>query len=578
MADHDHDGDVDPRRLLERRRRGSIARRAAAGRRGRRRCLRRRQLPGRRPGARSADVVRVITLAGIAVLVVTAALAWSLAGRILRPVRELTSTARQITESDLSARIPVEGHDELAELGATFNEMVGRLEHGFTSQRQFLDDVAHELRTPITIARGHLEVLGDDPAERAETVAIVTDELDRMSRYVSDLLLLAKAEQPDFLRRRPVDLGELALDLHQRLRALAPRRWVIDARAAGRASSPTSPIATGSTQAMLNLADERRAAHRRSDDEIGLGVGCRRRRRPGSGCATPAAASTRRSPRPSSTARAGGDQPHEPPGRHRHRAVDRRRHRPSPRRPSDRRQHARRRRHVHRRPSRWRRGPAVPTPRRHRGATLDDADPHRRGRGAHRLVPREGPAGPAGTARSPSAPDPTPLALARDESFDLLLLDLGLPGMDGHEVLRSMRGRGETMPVIILTARDGVDDTVAGLQGGADDYVTKPFRFEELLARIRLRLRDGSAPTSRPCSSPAASRLDLRSRRARRVGDTGRRADGREFALAEVFLRHAGQVLSREQLLSPRLGLRLRPRFQRRRRLRPLPAAQARRP
>ncbi|MGH9272058.1 MAG: response regulator transcription factor [Ilumatobacteraceae bacterium] len=145
------------------------------------------------------------------------------------------------------------------------------------------------------------------------------------------------------------------------------------------------------------------------------------------------------------------------------------------------------------------------------------------------------------------------LALARDDSFDLLLLDLGLPGLDGREVLRSMRARGESMPVVILTARDGVDDTVAGLQGGADDYVTKPFQFEELLARIRLRLRDGSAPETTVLLAGGV-RLDLRSRRAS-VTDFGGGSrivelTGREFALAEVFLRHPGQVLSREQLLS----------------------------
>jgi HAMP domain-containing protein len=100
------------------------------------------------------QVVWVITVAGLAVLAVTSALAWSLAGRVLSPARELTRTARRITESDLSARIPVEGHDELAELGRTFNEMVERLEAGFRAQRRFLDDVAHELRTPITIAPG----------------------------------------------------------------------------------------------------------------------------------------------------------------------------------------------------------------------------------------------------------------------------------------------------------------------------------------------------------------------------------------------------------------------------------------
>jgi two-component system copper resistance phosphate regulon response regulator CusR len=140
------------------------------------------------------------------------------------------------------------------------------------------------------------------------------------------------------------------------------------------------------------------------------------------------------------------------------------------------------------------------------------------------------------------------LALARDDSFDLLLLDLGLPGMNGHEVLRAMRARGETMPVVILTARDGVEDTVAGLQGGADDYVTKPFRFEELLARIRLRLRDGASTESTVLLAGGVT-LDLRSRRAA-VGDRVVELTAREFALAEVFLRHAGQVLSREQLLS----------------------------
>jgi two-component system, OmpR family, response regulator len=152
---------------------------------------------------------------------------------------------------------------------------------------------------------------------------------------------------------------------------------------------------------------------------------------------------------------------------------------------------------------------------------------------------------------------PDALALARDETFDLLVLDLGLPGLDGHEVLRAMRSRGEVMPVIILTARDSVEDTVAGLDGGADDYVTKPFRFEELLARIRLRLRDGGGAEPAVLRAGAVS-LDLRSRRASVQDPAVTNGNGtrvveltaREFALAEVFLRHPDQVLSREQLLS----------------------------
>ena len=143
---------------------------------------------------------------------------------------------------------------------------------------------------------------------------------------------------------------------------------------------------------------------------------------------------------------------------------------------------------------------------------------------------------------------PDAVALARDDSFDLMILDLGLPGLDGHAVLRQVRDRGERLPVLILTARDGVEDTVAGLEGGADDYVAKPFRFEELLARIRLRLRDGATPETTVLSAGSLT-LDLRSRRAS-VGDRVVELTAREFALLETFLRHAGQVLSREQLLS----------------------------
>ncbi len=139
-------------------------------------------------------------------------------------------------------------------------------------------------------------------------------------------------------------------------------------------------------------------------------------------------------------------------------------------------------------------------------------------------------------------------ALARDDEFDLLVLDLGLPGKDGVEVLRELRASGQRMPVIILTARDDVSDKVSGLEGGADDYVTKPFRFEELLARVRVRLRD-ERTVERTVLKAGAIALDLRTRRA---SADGRTVDltAREFTMLEVLIRHAGQVLSREQLLS----------------------------
>jgi DNA-binding response OmpR family regulator len=137
---------------------------------------------------------------------------------------------------------------------------------------------------------------------------------------------------------------------------------------------------------------------------------------------------------------------------------------------------------------------------------------------------------------------------ATSGEFDLMILDIGLPGMSGFEVLEVLRGQGSTLPVVILTARDSVTDTVAGLEGGADDYMAKPFRFEELLARVRIRLRD-DVTTSPTVLSHGALALDVRTRVAT-VGDRRVELSAREFALLEMFLQHPGQVLSREQLLS----------------------------
>ena len=138
--------------------------------------------------------------------------------------------------------------------------------------------------------------------------------------------------------------------------------------------------------------------------------------------------------------------------------------------------------------------------------------------------------------------------LADDADFDLMVLDLGLPGTDGLSVLRDVRAAGQRMPVIILSARDDTDVKVAGLERGADDYVTKPFKFEELLARVRVRLRD-EGTAERTVLESGGVVLDLRTRRAS-VEGTWVELSAREFTMLEVFLRHPGQVLSREQLLS----------------------------
>jgi len=140
------------------------------------------------------------------------------------------------------------------------------------------------------------------------------------------------------------------------------------------------------------------------------------------------------------------------------------------------------------------------------------------------------------------------LAMARSGEFDLLILDIGLPVLDGFAVLEQLRRFDARTPVLVLTARDRVSDTVAGLEGGADDYVTKPFSFEELLARVRVRLRGDSSPEETVLRAGDVA-LDLRTRRAK-VGARTVDLTAREFTLAEVFLRHPGQVLTREQLLS----------------------------
>lgn len=153
-----------------------------------------------------------------------------------------------------------------------------------------------------------------------------------------------------------------------------------------------------------------------------------------------------------------------------------------------------------------------------------------------------------GFATEIAADGVTAYGRARSGEYDLVVLDIGLPEMDGFAVLKLLRADGASVPVIVLTARDSTHDVVAGLEGGADDYMPKPFRFEELLARIRLRLGSERSADATVLHSGGLS-LDLKTRRAN-VGDAVVDLSAREFALAETFLRHPGQVLSREQLLS----------------------------
>jgi len=210
--------------------------------------------------------VRIAAAVGAVALLFAVGLAWLIAGRVLAPVRDLEETARSITETDLTHRLAVNGDDELARLAATFNAMLDRVASAFRSQRQFIDDAGHELRTPITVIRGHLELLGDDPAERAEVRTIMLDELDRMARMVNDLLLLARAERPDFLRLGQVDIGACTSEVQAKASALAKRRWIDG----GRADAVVIADRQRLTQAWMQLA-QNAVQHTAPGDAIELG-------------------------------------------------------------------------------------------------------------------------------------------------------------------------------------------------------------------------------------------------------------------------------------------------------------------
>lgn len=184
-------------------------------------------------------------------LVVVGVAGWFVAGRLLRPIRDLTTAAARITGTDVSERIPVNGNDDISALTATINDMFGRIDEALTSQRQLLDDVRHELKTPITIVRGHLELLNPrKPTEVVATRDIAIDELDRMSELVSDIDALAQAERGKVLTE-PTDIGDLTASVFAKARAVPDHTWTLEETAEGVAALSPSRI----TQAWLQLAD-----------------------------------------------------------------------------------------------------------------------------------------------------------------------------------------------------------------------------------------------------------------------------------------------------------------------------------
>lgn len=212
-----------------------------------------------RLGPSLATISRVTRLqleaGGIALLLGTV-LAWLSAGRVLRPVRDTTELARRISDTDIAGRLPVSGRNEISELADTFNGMLDRLEGALTTQRRFLADAGHELRTPLTIVQGNLDTLEPATPEDAETLAIATSELTRMSQMVNELTLLASSERPDFLHCQPTDVEEFTASIAAKARRLADRPWRLTGTV--RAVAMLDPLRM--TQALMQLASNA-AAH-----------------------------------------------------------------------------------------------------------------------------------------------------------------------------------------------------------------------------------------------------------------------------------------------------------------------------
>jgi signal transduction histidine kinase len=210
--------------------------------------------------------VYVFIKVAIGVVVFSFLLAWLASQQLLKPVQNLAFTARSISETDLSQRLEVKGTGELAELSSTFNSMMNRLQKAFESQRNFINDAGHELFTPLTIIQGHLEVMGDDAEERTATLSLVMDEIDRMSRFANDLLLLAQAEEPSFLELETINVADFTQEVFAKISVLDDRHWHLGSLGRGVMVGDRQRL----TSALLNLA-KNAAQHTHPTDTIELG-------------------------------------------------------------------------------------------------------------------------------------------------------------------------------------------------------------------------------------------------------------------------------------------------------------------
>ncbi|GAB3702883.1 sensor histidine kinase [Mariniluteicoccus flavus] len=210
---------------------------------------------------------RTFTLVGLGSSLLVGLLAWLILGHLLQPIEWVRRTAQEITDRDLSRRIPVRGRDDLAALTRTVNAMLDRLQSTFASQRQLQDDVSHELRTPLTVMRGHLELMDEtDPDDVDQARAVALSEIDRMAGLVEDLITLAKSDRPDFVQPVTVDVAMLTDEVLDKATALGDRRWSLDGLADVEAVLDPRRV----SQALLELA---RNAVKFSEPDSAVAVG-----------------------------------------------------------------------------------------------------------------------------------------------------------------------------------------------------------------------------------------------------------------------------------------------------------------
>ena len=516
--------------------------------------------------------IATYSIAAILVLAAIGIVGWFVAGRLLSPIRDLRDAADAITLDDMSPRLSPQGNDDISDLTRTVNSMLDRLEGSVDVQRQLLDDVRHELKTPITIVRGHLELM--DPSDSADVATareIGIAELDRMTRLVDDIDLLATVEGDGFTMAE-VDLAALTARVGELVAVIPDHSWSVESVADGRIEGDQDRL----LQAWLQLADNAaKYTPAGAPIEIGSGLGLRGRSAVGRAITVraslppPAIASSAASTAPTASARSAGSGLGLA-------IVD-----------------AIAKGHG---------GQCVVTDTPGGGATFTIHLPlpaaraaRTRARGRRRAAAR----GRRMTTILIIEDEPRIAAFVsrglESAGYTTVIVEDGAEGLaraaGGRHRPRAARRRpaddgrlrgaaraacaGSSVPVIMLTARSSTRDTVEGLDAGANDYVSKPFTFDELLARVRSRLRESSA---------AERRLGrARRRRARhpRPPRDGRRARGRAVR-ARVRPRRAvpaqpGSRAEPRAAAQPRVGHGLRPGLERRGRLRPLPARQARR-